>query len=203
MLARLTIHPAYIPGPVPNATLKPSSIHKNVTSCSNRTALYHFDPKATIAEQIKNATDGEIDLTNLHWPSDITRGLNALRDAQKAVFVLYCLAIAFIALSLLLAVFAVFSTGRLTALLSVVVEGLAFLCSVLASAIVTVIAVKATDLINKYGKDVGVSANRGNKFLVLTWVATGLVFISQIYWIYEFFAGRGRRERTVRQAKQG
>ncbi|KAI7296941.1 hypothetical protein KC352_g6 [Hortaea werneckii] len=39
------------------------------------------------------------------------------------------------------------------------------------------ILVKASEVINKYGNDIGVSANKGSKFLVLTWVATGVMLV--------------------------
>jgi hypothetical protein len=44
-------------------------------------------------------------------------------------------------------------------------------------------------VINKYGGDIGVSADRGNKFLALTWAATAAMFIAVIVWIVAFFSG--------------
>ena len=196
----------YIPGSVPNGTcencIQPGTISKNATSCSNTTINNHFNPKQTLAEQLKENTNGEIDLTDLEWPSEIDDGLNALKLAQKAVFVFYCIAIASIFLALVFAIVGVFSDGRLSALTNLLTDGLAFFAILLASAIVTVIAVKSTNLINKYGEDIGVHANKGNKFLALTWSTMGVVFLSWCIWCYEFVAS-WKRDRVVKAPKYG
>lgn len=187
---------------MPNGTVEAGTIYKNVTACSNTTVNNHFDPKSTLAQQLKQNTGGEIDLTDVQWPSEIDDALNALKVAQKAVFVFYCIAIASIFLALLLAIVGLFSEGRPTALANALMDSLAFLTILLASAIVSVIAVKATDAINKYGNDIGVSATRGNKFLALTWATTGIVLISVCLWCYEFVA-TWKRERAVKAPKYG
>ena len=206
MPCRVLTNLDYIPGPVVNGTcencVKPGTIHKNVTHCSNTTVNNHFDPKNTIAEQLKKHTNGEIDLTNLHWPQEISDGLNALKDAQKAVFVLYCIAIVSICLALAFASLGIFRTGRLSALANMMADSLAFLMILGASAIISVIAVKATHLINEYGRDIGIRADRGDKFLALTWAITALVLISWVVWCYEFFAS-WKRQREMKGAKYG
>ena len=161
----------YKPGPMVNATVPKGSITKNVTSCSNKTAMYHFDPKDTLAEELKNNTDGAIDLTDLKWPEEIDDAMNALKMAFNATFVLYCIAIGLIFLGLIGAVFGIFSTGRMGAVVNGLIEFLAFLSIMIASALVTTIAVKATHAINKYGDVVSIQATKGNRFLALTWVS--------------------------------
>ena len=170
---------------VPNTTAKNVTIHKHVTSCSNKTAGHHFDPTSTIAKQLNDSTDGLIDLTKLHWPSEISDGLNALKDAQKAVAIFYFIAIAMIFLALAVGIVGVFVTRRLTSITNVLVHGMAFMTIMIPSAVVTFIAKHATHFINKYGQEVGVSATKGNKFLTLTWATTALVLLASLIWYYE------------------
>lgn len=191
----------YVPAAVPNSTVSKSHIHKNVTECSNRTSLYNFDPQQIIQKELNNSVgDGVVNLVNdLNWPEDITKGIRALRVAAKAMFVLYCIAIGFIGVALILAIVCIFFEGRLSALLNVMVDWLAFLVIGIASAIATAIAVKGASVINKYGDDVGVSAQQGNKFMILTWVSTGSMLLASIVWCFDCIVGRRRRQ--VREPK--
>lgn len=69
------------------------------------------------------------------------------------------------------------------------------MASVLASAITTAVAVKASNVINKHGKGIGVTASRGNRFMALTWVATGLCSLNVFVWVFECLRGRRRAKR--------
>lgn len=179
----------FLPGAVPNTTLSRGDIDRNVTYCSNTTALYHFNPRDNLQQEL-DASGVDVDLADLDWPEEIDDGLRALRTASMAMFVLYCIAIAFIFLALIAAVAGVFLNGRLSALLNVIVDVLAFLAVGIASAIVTAIAVKAAHLINRYGNEIGVSATMGRKFLALTWAATACMFIASLVWCFACVTGR-------------
>lgn len=129
----------YMPAAVPNNTLSKSHIHKNVTSCSNRTAMYKFDPAEILQKELDDSGNGEINLIrDLHWPEDVSKGIRALRIAARATFVLYCIAIGFIGVALLLACISFFFEGRLSAFVNVMVDWLAFVVVGIASAIATV-----------------------------------------------------------------
>lgn len=185
----------YTPGPVPNATLSKSKIHNNVTSCSNKTAMYNFNPQNTLQKELNNSGHSNIDLNDLDWPSDINKGLHALKIAQEAMFVLYCIGIGFIAVALLLGLLALFFDGRLSAFINVLVDWLAFLAIGLASAIATAIIDKSAHTINKYGNDVGIAANKGTKFLILTWVATAVMLVASFVWCFDCIVGRKQHKR--------
>ncbi len=179
----------YVPGPLPNATVKPGDIHQNVTACSNKTAMFTFDPKKTLTTELNESTDGLVDLSKLDWPDKIDDGLAALKAAQRAVFILYCISIAFMFLAMIMAAGSIFSTRRLIAAINCAIDSLAFFAITIASALITYIAQKATSVINRYGSDIGVSADRGNKFLALTWAATAAMFIAVLIWVVAFFSG--------------
>lgn len=195
----------YVPGSVPNATIKPGTIHKNVTHCSNKTAMAHFDPAKEISQELNESTNGFIDLSSVQWPDDIQDALNALKVAQKAVFVLYCLAIGFIFLAMVASAMGIFFNGWMSALINIAGDVLAFLTIMIASALVTFIAQRATQFINKHGDEIGVRASRGNKFLALTWSTTGLMFLAALVWTYLMFtaARSGLNRRREMQEKHG
>ena len=193
----------YLPGPVPNSTVPAGSIHKNVTSCSNNTANHHFNPSAVLQEQLDKSGTG-VTLDDLHWPSGIDDGLHALDVAQSAVFVLYCIAIGLTFFAFVMAVIGLFFEGRLNAFANVLVDGIAFIAIAIASAIATVIAIKAAHIINKYGKDIDISANAGHKFIALTWVATVIVFVASVVWCFDCIVGRKRdRSEYAQEPKSG
>lgn len=101
----------YIPSAVANATVEP---HKYVTQCSNRTALFHFDPSSVIQKELKSG----ITLDDLHWPSAIKNAVRTVEIASKVMFVLYCIGVAATGLALLGAFLGVLSGGRLAALIN-------------------------------------------------------------------------------------
>ncbi|KAF2682846.1 integral membrane protein-like protein [Lentithecium fluviatile CBS 122367] len=191
----------FTPAEAANSTLSLSDIHKSVTGCSNQTAMFWFDPEV-ILEQALNKTGLGITLDDLEWPEDIQRGLDALRIVSITSFVLYCIAIALIFVALVAALPAIFAAGRLAACLNLMVTILAFLAIGLASALVTAVSVKGSSIINQYGNDIGVQANRGNKFLALTWVATALMFITLVTWSVELCFGHRKRQ-TYAAGKHG
>lgn len=186
----------YTPAEAPNATISASQIHKNVTGCSNQTAMFWFNPNQ-ILESALNKSGVDVTLDDLKWPDDIQTGLDALRIVSITAFVLYCIAIGLIFVSLVVSLPALLSAGRLAACLNLMIGILAFLAIGLASALVTAVIVKGSDTINKYGNDIGVEAKKGGKFLAITWAATALMFVTLLAWSFEICFGHSRRARTL------
>ncbi|KKY20927.1 putative integral membrane protein [Phaeomoniella chlamydospora] len=162
---------------------------KNITYCSKRNGLFHFDLTAIIQEELGNSTN----LTDIHWPDGIEDGIEALEVASKVMAVFYYIGIAFAALALLTALVGVFANGRISAFVNWIVDILAFLALGIASAISTVIAVKVTHVVNKYGADIGIAAYKGKTFLGMTWAATVVMLLASFLWLMECCAGRRRR----------
>jgi hypothetical protein len=187
------------PGPVPNATLKASKISRNVTHCSNRTASFDFDPGAALQRTLDETNTG-VTLSDLGWPDDLDKGIRALRDSVRATFALYCIGIgfAFFALVAFLVWTVLPSTGRDRgrSFVGMVLAFLSFFALGIASAIGTAVAVKGNDVIDKYGKAIGVEAERGNRYIALTWAATALMFLaSLIGFVGLCFGGRKHKVR--------
>lgn len=101
----------FTPGPLANKTDDPD---KNVTQCSNRTALFHFDPTAAIQKELKPG----ISLADLRWPFAIKDAVHTVEIASKAMFVLYCVGAAATGLALAGAFLGVLSNGRAAALIN-------------------------------------------------------------------------------------
>ncbi|KAL8946399.1 MAG: hypothetical protein Q9222_007202 [Ikaeria aurantiellina] len=186
----------YTPSAVKNATVDPD---KNVTRCSNHTAMFHFDPTTVIQKELKPG----ISLSDLHWPSAIKDAVHAVEIASKVMFVLYCVGVAATGLALVGAFLGVVSGGRITALINNMFASLALLTLGIASAIVSVIMSKVVHEVNKHGTDVGVTATTGKTFLGMTWAATVLMLVAAVAWIYEFVAHRRQQTSFVFEGKKG
>ena len=105
----------YTPGPVGNATERPS---KNVTRCSNHTTLFAFNPTAILQSELRTG----INLSDLHWPSGIKDAVTAVEVASKAMFVCYCIGAAFAGLAFFGAIVGVVSGGRLSSFLNFLLD---------------------------------------------------------------------------------
>lgn len=191
----------FTPGPVPNATLSSHDIHRNVSSCSNRTSMFTFDPTQAIERSINNSAAGQDAssiLNKVHWPQELEDGVKALHIAFKAMFVLYCIAIGLSFLCLLLSIGGLVSPSghRGLPFINVMVFLLAFLTMAVASAISTAVSEKGTDVVNKYGKAIGVSANVGHKYMGITWGASGALFLGSLLWCIGCIAP-GRKNKYV------
>lgn len=173
----------YTPSGVSNKSVHPK---KNVTQCSNRTSLFHFDPTAIIESELRPG----IKLSDLKWPAAIQDGVKAVNIASKAMFVLYCIGIAATGIAFIAALVGVVTGGRGSALLNFILNLLAFIALGIASAIATAIIVKVVNAINKYGDKVGIAAYKGRTFFGMTWGATALMFLATIAWLLEFIRGR-------------
>jgi len=69
----------------PNA-LTPHSY--NVTLCSNRTMMYHFDFTGIIGNELNRGKSG-LTLKKIQWPSTIQDGLSVLNRTIDTTFILY------------------------------------------------------------------------------------------------------------------
>jgi len=187
----------------PNATQK--GAHKNVTHCTNQTAMYHFDITKQISKELQIGKFN-ISLSDINWPDSIQDGLNDLNMALDATFVLYAIGIAAAGCGILAAIFAFFLHGsRLISFGNWGLATLSFLAFLVASIIITIIQNKASHIVNKYGNEIGLYAYKGGKYLVITWVAVAVMFLAMLAWVVEFCIGRKnkRREYTEKKGTNG
>jgi len=161
----------------------------------------HFDIEKHLNQQLE-AGGLHINLSDIDFPDDIQDGLNKLTTAINATFVLYCIGIAAAGLAILTALLAFFLSGsRLISFGNFGLASLSFTALLISSVIVTVIMKKATNLINKYGNDIGLYAYKGGKYLTLTWIAVAFMAIASLCWVGEFCVGRRQRGREYTEKR--
>ncbi|KAL1862007.1 hypothetical protein Plec18167_001210 [Paecilomyces lecythidis] len=147
---------------------------RNVTGCSNRTVLFNFDPTEVLSGELKNG----VNLADLNWSGAIDDDFQVLSTTTKAMAILYCIGTGAAGLAVFAGAWLVLTGGRTQAIAELFLSILGFIALGTSSAIATVMAMKFVDLINRHGKNIGVSATRGNQFLGMTWAAVGLLLIA-------------------------
>lgn len=183
----------------PNATSKGAS--KNISSCTNQTAMYHFDLSKSLNDSL-SLGPLHLNLSDISWPDDIQNGLDNLSTAIDAVFVLYAIGIAAAGLSIIFSLVAFFVNGsRLIAFGNLGLSGLSFLTLLIASIAITVVQSKAAHLINKYGNEIGAYAYKGKKYLILTWVGVGVMLVASVLWVGLFIVGHKNHKREYTEKK--
>ncbi|TKA66852.1 hypothetical protein B0A55_09999 [Friedmanniomyces simplex] len=110
-------------------------------------------------------------------------------DPMQFVRILYWIGIVLTAAALVLALLGLVRPTRKIALLNVFGTLPAFLFIFLASAVTHGVPVGAEHLVNSIGQDIGISGQRGDKFLQMTWATTILLLINMAFWGLLFFLG--------------
>ncbi|ROV89217.1 hypothetical protein VMCG_09920 [Cytospora schulzeri] len=194
----------YKPTATPNATVPRGSISRNFTHCSPRTADFQFDPRAALQRDLNASGNSWLDVsTDLQWPDEVDQGLKYVHIVQRAAFIVYCAAIGLIGLATAASVVAILFSGRLSACGNVLLACLAFLVTLVASALATAIALVGERAVNQYGGEVGISATAGRKFLGLTWGASAAMLVCVVWWSVDCCCGRRGRNKKVKGGPQG
>lgn len=184
----------------PNATAHGAT--KNVSQCTNRTAMYHFDPTSQLQQELdEGPLAGKINLSDLGYTDDIQDGIDGLNASIGATFILYCIGIGAAGVLILTTLAAIFLTGRLFSIVNFFLAVLSFLGLGIASAIVTAFMIKITKLINDHGNDIGIYAYRGKKYLAITWAATGAMLFTSLVWVVLFCLGRQQAKKQLAEEK--
>ncbi|CAG8978570.1 hypothetical protein HYALB_00010534 [Hymenoscyphus albidus] len=183
----------------PNSTIVKGA-SKNVTKCSNQTAMYHFDLVGPIDQKLM-ASPLKTNLSRLNFPDDIQEGLDALSTALNVTFVLYCIGIAAAGLVILLSLASFFSGNRLLTTINISLASISFLALLIASIAVTVVQKKATKTINKFSEKVGIEAYRGGKYLALTWTSVAVMGVAAAVCVLGCCTERRRRSREFSEKR--
>ncbi|PSS18335.1 hypothetical protein M430DRAFT_75514, partial [Amorphotheca resinae ATCC 22711] len=162
----------------PDATTPGTQL--NVSSCTKPTAMYHFDISDQLSKELQLGKL-HFDLSAIGWPSDIQNGLNNLSTALDTLFVLYTVgatATGLVILGTLITL--VTPTSRFALFYNWGLISLSFLSLLIASAVITIVQIKAVGLINRYGNEIGVYAYKGNKYMFLTWAAVVVMLLAGV-----------------------
>ena len=195
----------------PNATARHAKA--NVTECSNSALGFHFQPTEYVQQHLPSG----VTLDDIHWPSGVTDAEKTLKTISHVMIIFYVIAIALSGLAMITALVSVFFDGRLSALITWLVNvvgfrhhpdftecadrglQLAFAALGVASAVATAVIVIAVDRVNKFTDDVGISATKGGKFLAMTWAATAVMLLASFVSIGQCCVGRRRPKRYEKE----
>ncbi|KAB8227588.1 SUR7/PalI family protein [Aspergillus alliaceus] len=166
---------------------------KNLTGCSHRSVLFSFNATEALTQDAGNNTS----LSSLGWPSSITDDLRAFGATSKSMGAFYCIGIGLAGLVVLMRLWFVLIRGPRQTVVEVSSLMLSFMMFSIPSIIATVIALQFVSLINRHGKESGVTAGYGQQFLGMTWAAVGLLLVGGIVSLLTVLVDRGRSEDAV------
>ncbi|KAH8691299.1 actin cortical patch SUR7/pH-response regulator pali [Talaromyces proteolyticus] len=147
-----------------------------VTSCSKRTAPFAFNPANVFSAEFKAG----FNVSDINWPDTITDDFHVMEVTTKAMSVLYIIGVAATGVTLLMEILLTQAGGRASMMAHLIFTVLSFVCLGVSSSVASVMAVQFVDLINRHGKNYGIAAVRGSKFLGMTWSAVGLLFLTVV-----------------------
>ncbi len=126
----------------------------------------------------------KLNLADINWPDSVQDKLDVLNDALLGLFVLYALAMGFSGLAMFTNAAAFLLPGRPPVVLANLVLGaLGGLSCLIGSIVVSVAGSKGVREINDKGARIGLSAERGIKFYILTWISTGFMLGVAVFWV--------------------
>ncbi len=126
--------------------------------------------------------------------------LDKVAKLLLAMAILYIIGASLSGLSFVLSAIGLFTYARSprpTAAVNAAFAWLATIVLLVANLITTIGGKDGTDAINDKGQDIGISADKGDKFLAITWVAFAAMAVAAIYWTYEIIAVRRSRKRGL------
>lgn len=196
----------------PNATTPGAGY--NTTNCTAQEAGFQFNLTEVVNHEI---SFGPLDLNpaDLPIPDEITDAINYVNGFLLAIFVVFCIGAGFAGLSFLASIAALSMGARSQAgtvksgpsrgisLINTILSGLAAVALAIGAVTTTVIAKRGQNDINKKGGEVGISANAGTKFIIITWVSFASMFVAFLYWIVASIKGRKASASSGRQKVPG
>ncbi|OAQ63135.1 SUR7 protein [Pochonia chlamydosporia 170] len=177
----------------PNATALNAGL--NITNCTSSSPAHRLNLTDILDKELK-VGPAKLNLADINWPDSIQDALDVLNDALLGLFIMYTLGVGFSGLSALGGVASFLKPdARMLNLVNMSIAVLGFLCVLIGSIIVTVATNKGVSKVNDVGEKAGLSASRGEKFYILSWIATGFMGIVTLFWLARFFMARRQRGR--------
>lgn len=184
----------------PNATARGAD--RNVTEC-HKGFTKGYNVSAFLDHSLR-VGPFKVSLLDLGFTEDIQNAIDTLNTVLKAFTALLIIGVGFTGLSLLgsvLALFLIPRRERPVLFANTVLAGAALAFLVLSGLLGTVGASIAEDKINDLGADIGLAASMGKGYIILTWVAVGLMLLAFGYWLWQFLRFKNGRRMAVRNQK--
>jgi hypothetical protein len=142
----------------------------------------------------------KLNLADIKWPDAIQDAIDVLNKALLGIFIVFNLHVGLAALSALGGLLSLWKPdARLLSLINLTIAGLAFLCSLIASIIMSIATNSGVKTVNKVGNVVGLYAYRGDKFYAMSWVATTFMGVVALFWMIHICTAKRRRARFAKQ----
>ncbi|KDN66544.1 putative SUR7 protein [Colletotrichum sublineola] len=188
----------------PNVTV--SNAWFNVTNCTHPSPGPNVNLTKMLDQEL-SVGPLRLSLADLNWPDTIEETMDKVNKALLAIWVLYVLGIAFSGLAILgsLAAFFLGFKKRMT-LTNFLFAILSALVLFAGSLVTTIGAKEGAKQITDVGEEIGISAEAGQKFMIISWVAFATMFAAAIYWITQFCLERRstrRRGFTEKRHQKG
>lgn len=172
-----------------------SNATRNVTSCSNTTALWDFNLTQILQSELRY---GYL-VSSLNIPSQVNEGFTYLQTAFKVMYIFYCITIGTVGLGIIGGVAALILDGRISACVNGIWAFLTAACSIVASGLATAIMYVGSAAVNQYSDQIGATATRGTQFLAMTWAGTALLIVAFITWSVDCCCGGSSRSSHKRR----
>ncbi|KAH1916773.1 hypothetical protein KXW47_001979 [Aspergillus fumigatus] len=166
---------------------------KNLTGCSDRTALFSFNPSEVLLKETGNTTS----LADMGWPAAVSDDFRAFRITSKSMGIFYCIGVGAAGLVILARLWFLLVKGPRQTIAEVSGLLISFTSLSIASIVATVIAFQFVNLVNYHGKHSGVTARYGNQFLGMTWAAVGLLLVGGIASLLLVLVDRSRPDPRI------
>lgn len=148
-----------------------------------------------------------INLADLGIVKDIQSGINTISKFAEVPVVIYFFAVAFIGLSMLGSIGAVFLIRRtqhdsdslhsynkrsfdistkLVIMANLGLASSAVLALLIGNLVMTIAGKKVVEAVTEHASKYGLNAYQGTKFLATTWAAFALMLLAAIWWVIEF-----------------
>ncbi|KFA60511.1 hypothetical protein S40285_07870 [Stachybotrys chlorohalonatus IBT 40285] len=186
----------------PNATANNAGL--NTTDCTSSSPDNRIDLDDMIAAELSAGPLEDLSLEDINWPEEVQTALDMLNGALLAVFIFYVLTMAFSGLLIFTSVGSFFAPGsRALVITNLTLAALGAIASTVASTLITVAVTEGINELNRYTDDVGIRGERGNNFLIITWVTTACMLGVLVFWSTSCCLLARQRRRAVRSPHKG
>ncbi|OTB15630.1 hypothetical protein K445DRAFT_111325 [Daldinia sp. EC12] len=157
----------------------------NTTNCTAQSAGVQFN-LTDILQQELNSGPLNINAADIPIPDSIQQTIDYVNKFLLATFILYVLGVGFSGLSfmscIILLTLRLKAIGRVAILINMLLTLLAALSLAVGAAIATAISKKGASEINEQGGEIGISANEGTQFMIISWVAFAVMLVAFAFW---------------------
>ncbi|KEF53802.1 uncharacterized protein A1O9_10203 [Exophiala aquamarina CBS 119918] len=182
-----------------------------LTRCEKPSLAKRFDLANIIEkaiEQLGDLLNLSLDMDDLDWPNGITNAFLYVKSAGSAMVAFFVIGLLFLLISVLAGALGLFLENRFVTILLVISTVLATLSLGIGAGIATAVITTVVNGINSSGDDIGISAEQGNYFVAMIWIAVALLFLSALTATVQLCtggsrsAGGGRRAQKMRMKQQ-